>query len=62
MFMSSLRASVIEQQGSDETLVAGSPTLEESYLSKKGDDPRTDQVEKGADSELPGWQPKEKEA
>ena len=43
-------------------LVAGSPTLEESYLSKKGDDPRTDQAFKGADSELPGWQPKEKEA
>ena len=32
------------------------------YLSKKGDDPRTDRVKKGADSELPGWQPKEKEA
>ena len=42
--------------------VAGSPTLEESYLSKKGGDPRTDQVTQGADSELPGWQPKEKEA
>ena len=43
-------------------LVAGSPTLEESYLSKKGDGPRTDQLRKGADSNLPGWQPKEKEA
>ena len=38
------------------------PRPEESYLSKKGDDPRTDQVTQGADSELPGWQPKEKEA
>ena len=28
----------------------------------KGDDPRTDQLSKGADSYLPGWQPKEKEA
>ena len=59
MFMSRLKAAVIEQQGSDESLVAGSPTLEESYLSKKGDDPKTDQLRKGADSELPGWQPKE---
>ena len=42
-------------------LVAGSPTLEESNLSKKGDDPRTDQVSQGADSNLPGWQPKEKD-
>ena len=36
--------------------------LEESYLSKKGDDPSADQVKKEADSELPGWHPKEKEA
>ena len=42
-------------------LVAGSPTLEESHLSKKGDDPRTVQS-KGVHSNLPGWQPKEKEA
>ena len=27
---------------------------------QKGDDPKTDQMTKGADSELPGWQPKEK--
>ena len=47
MFMSRLKAAVIEQQGSDESLVAGSPTLEESYLSKKGDDPKTDQLRKG---------------
>ena len=40
-------------------VVAGSLTLEESNLRQKGDDPRTDQVKKGADSYLPGWQPKE---
>ena len=27
---------------------------------RKGGDPRTEQVTKGADSELPGWQPKER--
>ena len=31
-------------------------------IRKKGDDPRTDQMKKGAGSELPGWQPKEKAA
>ena len=36
----------------------GSPTLEESDLRQKGDDPKTDQT-KGVDSNLPGWQPKE---
>ena len=36
----------------DSALVCSLPS-EESYLSKKGDDPRTDQVD---------WQPKEKEA
>ena len=48
------------------------PTLCKSYLDDrrvrlrkqrhrcdKGDDPRTDQVTQGADSYLPGWQPKE---
>ena len=54
MFMSRLKAAVVEHQGSDESLVADSPTLEESYLSNKGDDPRTDQLRKG-DSNLPGW-------
>ena len=39
-------------------VVAGSPTLEESSLRQKGDDPKTDQI-KGVDSYLPGWQPKE---
>ena len=34
-----------------------SVTLQES--NQKGDDPRTDQLRKEADSELPGWQPKE---
>ena len=29
---------------------------------RKGGDPRTDQASKGADSKLPGWQPKENEA
>ena len=38
------------------------PTLEECNLDKNCDDPRTDQIVKGADSNLPGWQPKEKEA
>ena len=38
--------------------VAGSPTLEESNLRQKGDDPRTDQ-RKGVHSYLPGWHPKE---
>ena len=39
--------------------VADSPTLEESNLRQKGDDPKTDQMAKGADSNLAGWQPKE---
>ena len=34
------------------------PRCEE--INQKGDDPRTDRMKKGADSELPGWQPKEK--
>ena len=29
------------------------------HRGNKGDDPRTDQLRKGADSYLPGWQPKE---
>ena len=28
--------------------------------SSRGGDPRTDQITQGTDSELPGWQPKEK--
>ena len=37
----------VELLGLVDTLVAGSPTLEESNLSKKGDDPRTDQAQRG---------------
>ena len=39
--------------------VVGSPTLEESNLRQKFDDPKTDQLRKGVDSNLRGWQPKE---
>ena len=34
-------------------------THAESILRQKGDDPKTDQMTKGADSNLPGWHPKE---
>ena len=34
-------------------------SLQQGTTELKGDDPETDQLRKGADSELPGWQPKE---
>ena len=43
-----------------ETLVAGSPTLEESYLSKKGGDPRTDQAQRGLTQNSRAGNPKRK--
>ena len=33
-----------------------------TWTRQKGDDPKTDPMTKGADSDLPGWQPKEKAA
>ena len=42
--LSSLNTSVIELWGSVDSVVGGSPTLEESNLRKKGGDPRTDQT------------------
>ena len=42
------------------TVGQGYPVTGQRWNERKGDDPRTDHVTKGADSELPGWQPKEK--
>ena len=52
-------AEVLDENRPLEGVVADSLTLEESNLRQKGDDPRTDQMTKGVDSNLPGWQPKE---
>ena len=36
------------------------PVTGQRWTGHKGGDPKTDQARKGADSELPGWQPAEK--
>ena len=41
------------------TLGQWPPATVQWWTSLKGGDPKTDQASKGADSELPGWQPKE---
>ena len=38
------------------------PATGQRWNERRGGDPKTDQVTQGADSELPGWQPKEKAA
>ena len=35
------------------------PATGQWWNERKGGDPKTDQVTQGADSKLPGWQPKE---
>ena len=53
---------VLDVRISRRMVVAGSHTLEGSNLRLKGDDLKTNQIGKGADSNLPGRQPKEKAA
>ena len=55
-----VNTTVIELKGSVQSVVLGSPTLEGSYLGKtEGRRPKDRSCDKGVDSNLPGWQPKE---